>query len=114
MSIVGNMKMELCDCGKEAVWCYLPGYGDGSSPYSCDDCVNRSCDCNHRYVSPDAYHPPLDHPDLPTEEDGVEGVDWGWVDGTKEAWQWIDEKGRPYPCCEYHHEPHGFDVYEED
>lgn len=95
MLIAGNMEKELCECGKEAVWCYIPGYGDGSSPYSCDECVNRSCDCNHRYVDPNTYHPPLDHPDLPTDQDGVEGVDWDWVDETKEAWQWIDKKGRP-------------------
>jgi len=75
------------------------------------DCVNRGCDCNHRYVDPNSYHPPLDEPDLP---DGEKGVDWTWVDEDKKAWTYIDEKGRQYPCCEYHHDPEGFDVYEED
>jgi hypothetical protein len=59
---------ELCDCGKVASWCYLPGFSDGS-PYFCDDCVHRGCSCNHRYVNVNAYHPPLDEPELPTEED---------------------------------------------
>jgi hypothetical protein len=110
----GNEEKEICDCGKMATWCYLPGYGGGSSPYSCEDCVNRGCDCNHNYVDPDGYHPPLDKPYLPEESDGREDVDWMWVDDEKNAWCYIDEKGRPYPCCEYHHEAEGFDVYEED
>jgi hypothetical protein len=108
MSTAFNNEKELCECGKMSVWCYLPGYRDGSSPYSCEDCVNRGCDCNHRYVDPNSYHPPLDEPDLP---DGEEGVDWTWVDEDKKAWAYIDEKGRQYPCCEYHHDPEGFDVY---
>lgn len=111
MLTVGNKEKILCDCGKLAVWCYVPGYRDGSSPYVCDDCVNRECECGHRYIDPHSYDPPLESEDHPI---GIEGVDWIWVSYEKKAWQKIDEKGRPYPCCEYHYDQDGFDVYEEN
>ena len=107
MSTTGK---ELCDCGKVAVWCYMPGYSGGDSPYHCDECVNRGCSCNHRYVSVEAYHPPLDNPDLPSELDGVENVDWKWCDEEKTHWTHIDSKGREYPCCEYMYDEDGFDI----
>ena len=106
MSMAGK---DLCDCGKIATWCYLPGYSGGGNSYSCDDCVHRGCECNHRYVSVEAYHPPLDNPDLPSELDGKENIDWKWCDGEKTHWTHIDDKGREYSCCEYMHEPEGFD-----
>lgn len=99
------MSMELCKCGKKSVWVYLPGYSSGESPFHCEDCVPRGCSCNHRYVDVNAYHPPLDEPDIP---DGVEGIDWKWVDLGK-IWCYIDELGREYPCVEYDYEPEGFE-----
>lgn len=103
------MNKELCDCKKKATWIYLPGYGNGGSPYSCDECVNRGCSCNHHYVRVDAYHPPLDNPDLPTKEDGAENVDWKWIEKDK-IWVHLDEKQREYPCCEYLYDVDGFDI----
>ena len=110
MPIAGK---DLCDCGKIAVWCYLPGYSDGGNPNSCDDCVPRGCECNHRHVDPNAYHPPLDKPDLPTEQDGIEGKDWKWLDEDAE-WTQIDGKGREYPCCEYTYSEDGWDKEEHE
>ena len=66
------MSKELCDCGKVAVWDYSPGYSGGGNSYSCDDCVPRGCECNHNYVDVNAYHPALNHPNLP---EGKEGKD---------------------------------------
>jgi hypothetical protein len=100
------MNKELCDCGKVATWCYTPGYSSGDNPYSCDDCVNRGCSCNHRYVDVNAYHPPLDNPDYP---EGKEGEDWKWIEKDK-IWTHIDEKGREYPCVEYFYEEEGWEV----
>ena len=42
------------------------------------------------------------HPTV--EEDGVEGVDWKWVNEEKTTWASIDEKGRYYPCCEFEYD----------
>jgi hypothetical protein len=99
-----NLK-EYCDCGKLATWVYMTGYSNGDSPYHCDDCVPRGCDCNHRYCDVASYHPPLRKPDLP---EGVEGVDWKWI--TKDViWTKLDEKGREYPCAEFDWDPDGYE-----
>lgn len=68
----------------------------GTSVY-CDDCVPRGCSCNNYYVDVNAYHPPLDSPEMP---EGIEGEDWKWIEPNK-VWCYIDKKGREYPCCEY-------------
>ena len=109
-----------CDCGNVAVWLYMPGYGDGSNPYICDDCVSSpediGCSCNWHYGKPQEG--------LPTDEpDGIEGKDWRWVEYegdeyvdkiTKEEdgyWQYLDERGRPYPCAEYDYDEEGYPDY---
>lgn len=113
------MAKELCDCGKMAVWIYMPGYGDKSNPYSCDDCVISSndklgCSCNWNYGKEQDGLPV----DLP---EGIENKDWRWIEFegdehmnpiTKEDkyWIYIDERGRPYPCVEYEYSKNGFDV----
>lgn len=107
MSTAGK---DLCDCGKVAVWCYMPGYSGGGNPNSCDDCVNRGCDCNHNYVDVNAYHPALEDPYLP---EGEEGKDWKWIEKGVE-WADIDEKGREYPCCEYMYSEDGWDKEEHE
>ena len=102
---------ELCDCGKVAVWDYMPGYSGGGNSYSCDDCVHRGCSCNYNSIK--------EHPDYLPE--GVEGIDWVWVEIedddilgkiTKESgyWQYVDENGRPRPCCEYWYSEEGWEV----
>lgn len=106
-------KCGICE-EKMAVWIYMPGYGDKSSPYSCDDCIispddKIGCSCNWRRITDGEY------------PEGVEGVDWRRLehDGddymsviTKEEGYWIylDEKGRPSPCVEYEYDSEGFDI----
>lgn len=105
---------KLCDCGKIATWVYAPTYTgkgiNGDNPYSCDDCVPRGCSCNNYHTDINAYHPPLDSPELP---EGEEGKDWKWVDINKGEWTNIDEKGREYPCCEFFYDEEGWDIEEE-
>lgn len=96
-----------CNCGSVAVWEYMPGYTNGDNYFFCENCVPRGCECNHRYISKDAYHPPLENPDLP---EGNEGVEWKWLDENKTHWCFIDEQGREYPCCEFDYDPDGIDV----
>ena len=108
-----------CDCGKMAVWLYMPGYANGDSPYSCDDCISSpediGCSCNWNYGLPQEGLP-IDEPE------GIEGEDWKWV--VKEAdeyedaiskedgyWQYLDERGRPYPCAEYEYDEDGYPNY---
>lgn len=120
------MSKEKCDCGKVAVWLYMPGYSGGGNPFSCDDCISSvddiGCSCNWHYTDVNAYHPPLENPELP---EGVEDKDWRWVKHpgdehmdkiTKESgiWQNLDDRGRPHPCVEYDYSEDGYDFSEED
>jgi hypothetical protein len=95
------MSKELCDCGKVAVWTYLP-----SDFVYCDDCVPRGCFCNHYHCDMNAYHPPLLNRILP---EGDENVDWKWIK-KDEIWTHIDEKGREYPCSEYMYVEDGWEI----
>jgi hypothetical protein len=108
------MGKHLCDCGAMAQWHYDPSSSEKFNHYICDDCISspedEGCSCNWHYTDVNAYYPALDNPELP---EGEEGKDWQWVQNHKEegAWQYLDEKGRPYPCCEFWYEKDGFDIY---
>lgn len=99
------MTKEYCSCKKLAIWVYMPGLSSGESPYFCDDCVPRGCECNHNYCKVDAYHPPLDNSGLP---EGDEGIDWKWVKKDV-VWTYLDHKHREFPCSEYDYDPDGFE-----
>jgi hypothetical protein len=99
------MTKELCECGKIAVWCYLPGYSSGDNPHFCDECVPRGCSCNYIYCDPNSYHPPLDEPNVP---EGIEGRDWKWIEKGK-IYTDIDHEGREYPCAEFMYDIEGFE-----
>ena len=88
---------DLCDCGKVAVWCYLPGYCNGDNPNHCDDCVPRGCTCNYHSIQEE-------YDDQP---EGVEGVDYKWISET--IWTEIDDQGREYPCVEYDYDEDGWE-----
>lgn len=96
---------ELCDCNKMAVWCYMPGYSSKKNPYFCDDCVPRGCSCNHTYIDKNNYSPPLDSDSNPPEDESI----WKWIK-EGEAWTYIDEIGREYPCVEYYYDNEGFEI----
>ena len=103
------MNKELCDCGKVATWCYMPGYSNGDNPSHCDDCVPRGCSCNHQPVSEKVYQSPgvlLNTPE------SVEGNGWKWIEEGK-IWTYIDNQGREYPCCEHMYSPDGWDIDDE-
>jgi hypothetical protein len=101
---------KLCDCGKVAIWVYAPTSENKGNPYYCDDCVHRGCSCNNHYTNVNAYHPPLDSPELP---EGEEGKDWKWIDINSGEWTNIDDQGREYPCCEYFYDEEGWNIDEE-
>jgi hypothetical protein len=117
------MAKHKCDCGKDAVWVYMPGFSNDANPHFCDDCVvgpeNKiGCSCNWRYAK--------EQEGLPTDlPEGEEGKDWRWVESeedvdgfgpiTKEEGLWVelDERGRPYPCSEFWYDEDGFDDEDE-
>lgn len=86
---------EKCDCGKMAVWLYMPGFQDGND-FFCEDCVPRGCECN--------YH------SIDYERVGEENVDWKFVDETRKVWTALDINGLEFPCAEYDYSPEGYDI----
>lgn len=92
---------ELCDCGKVAVWCYMPGRDDG---VFCDDCVSRGCSCNYRYVDVNSYDTQLNESEIPTDED----YPIKWIEKDK-IWCHVDENGLEFPCCEFMYDENGWD-----
>jgi len=74
-----------CNCGKIAVWVYMPGKGIWAC---CDDCVPRGCSCNSIIIKPD------------NELTGT-------IEFSDE--QERDNKGRLLPCCEWIYDKDGFD-----
>jgi len=94
-------KKEVCECGEIATWLYMPSSND--SPFYCDLCVPRGCSCNHRYVDVNAYQPPLESPDLPTDED----LPIKWIEENK-IWCHVDENGKEFPCVEFMYEEDGW------
>ena len=87
-----NKNKQYCDCGKPAKWLYMPYTDNDGNPFYCEDCVSRGCSCNHN-------HTVEDFASAPTKEDGVENVDWKWIELDK-VWVSLD-KGRQWPCCEF-------------
>lgn len=110
------MDKEKCDCGKMAVWCYMPGYSSGSNPHHCDDCVSRGCSCNWKSKK---HRSDDDNPPSPE----TENIDWRWItdeDRKKQGldtpieektyWIDLDENGREDPCCEHFYDKDGWDI----
>jgi len=93
------MNKKLCNCGEIATWLYMPS-SRRRNPFNCDNCVSRGCDCNNHYIVNDWEK-------LPTEEDGIEGEDWKWIEKNLE-WTPLDALGREWPCCEYDNDENGF------
>jgi len=93
---------ELCNCGKMAVWLYLPSSQREFNHFFCDNCVSRGCSCNHHYIKEDEYD------DRPKEDD----TNIKWID--EFTWTHVDEQGREYPCCEYDYEENGYDMEDDE
>lgn len=74
------IKVKCDTCHNIAIWFYMPG----TSKY-CDDCVPRGCSCNLELK---------------------EGIDES-SEKLEDYIQPLDDKGREYPCCEFHYEEQG-------
>jgi hypothetical protein len=72
-----NSFIPCIECGKKAVWSYVPGFEN-----YCDDCVPRGRSCNSELKDDVDY----DSPEASDPKSYVER---------------LDDRGRRYPCCEY-------------
>ena len=70
------MKKKCLKCNAIAAWVYMPG--DSNYSY-CDNCVPRGCSCNFECD---------ENGNLIFDKDG-------------KPIQFLDDQGRPLPCCEY-------------
>jgi len=102
-----EQKYEKCDCGQKANWMYAPSSDSTENPFYCDACVPRGCSCNSYHTDPNAYHPPLENPELP---EGIENQDWHWKNKEKTEWCYLDEQFREYPCVEYWYDEEGYEI----
>lgn len=104
------MAKRKCDCGKMAVYCYMPGYSGGGNIYHCDDCIStvddEGCSCNYHHTNE-----PISYLDcVPEQPRGVEGKDWRWVKEDAGIWIDLDDRGRPYVCVEYDYDKNGYNI----
>lgn len=83
-------KYKCCKCNKIAVWCYLP-----TAIFYCDEHVPRGCYCNSRHIKEDGN---------PDNENFI------WLDDNHTLYEYLDEKGRRSPCCEYDYDENGFEI----
>ena len=84
---------------KQAVWIYMPG---GEDIYYCDDCISSpedqgGCSCNWRHIDDE-------------QPEGFENKDWRWINKSNGSWMYLDDRGRPNPCCEFEYDEQGFDI----
>lgn len=85
-----------CVCGKEAVWCYMPG-----GECYCDDCVPRGCSCNVDNIQ-EFGEPKTDGPVMWwSEKECVEEP--GSLERKEDSffYECLDEHGRRNHCCEF-------------
>lgn len=109
-------KIHKCsECNKPAVWYYMPS--SNGKRYFCDDHVPRGCSCNLHYI------------ELFGEPDRTDNIIWLSKEAYKKYqesesrnifdfatferqedsfyYEYLDEQGRRYPCCEYDYDENG-------
>lgn len=101
-----------CECGCIATYWYMPAsdiYKD--SRYFCEDCISskddKGCSCNYHWWGLNPSEEDAWEVEIP---EGIENVNWRWVDGSDRTWINLDEKGRPYACCEYDFDHNGYEL----
>lgn len=119
-----NEEKIKCTCGKIATWLYMPNTDNLNSPFYCDNCVSRGCNCNWRSIEEPALYGTSENKLMPQ---GIEGVNWKWVDQNmataqgikqpipeKKYWTFLDINKKEFPCCEYEYEESGYNINEQN
>jgi hypothetical protein len=74
---------------RKAVWSYMPGKEN-----ACEKCVPRGCSCNNE---------PTKEMMEKYNDDYIAFMDSEDAQNKENYFQPVDEKGRKYPCCEWHY-----------
>lgn len=106
-------KVKCCECNKIAVWSYMPHCNEKTlEGFYCDDCVPRGCTCN-------VYA--LEEFDITDKKCNIGFYDkneshfndenmYNEKQDTSFYFEYLDEKGRRFPCCEYDYCEDGYDL----
>lgn len=112
---------KCCECDKMAVWINMAASREENLFY-CDDHVPRGCTCNLCDIDFDGI-PEKDENLLwwtkedyeknfrnCTTEKEIEELATTKRQVNSFFYEYLDEKGRRYPCCEYEYDEDGFDL----
>lgn len=90
--VMKNSPGGMMQCKKPAEFSYMPSK-EGQNSEFCWDCLfelsnGQPCSCEVNFVTYE--NPPIQ----------ADGLHWKWLKENT-SWYYTDEKGRPFPCCEY-------------
>lgn len=84
-----------CKCNNVATWYYMPG--NKKFCFFCDEHVPRGCFCQTYCAETDG---------LPKSDNII------WLNEEHTIYEYLDNKGRRYPCCEYDYDENGQEFFE--
>lgn len=98
-----------CLCDNKATWLYMPS--SNGRVFYCNDHVPRGCQCNDYDIEMDGDPTPGRPVAWWTKEDSSRQPPF-CLERQKDSffYQYLDEKGRLYPCVEYDYDEEGFEV----
>lgn len=81
---------KCCKCNKIATWLYMSA--NNGYHFYCDEHVPRGCYCQTRYIEIDG---------IPKSDNIM------WLNKEHTSYEYLDNKGRKFPCCEYNYKAGG-------
>lgn len=103
-----EQEKEICDCGANADWVYMPSSTGNKNPFYCDSCVPRGCSCNERPVWLDSYGDSgelahmIEHKiKFRIADNMLNGEEAPYLSHKRIVE--LDEQGRERPCVEFMH-----------
>lgn len=106
-----NNKIKCSECDNIAQWCYLPNCNDETlKGFYCDKCVPRGCTCN-LYDFETCGEPDKENVVFYDKNttDFNEKTYYRNKKDTSFYYEYLDENGKRFPCCEYDYSEDGFE-----
>ena len=88
-----------CKCNNIAKWYYMPFTDRPTERFFCNEHVPRGCMCNSCHIEEDG---------LPKDDNII------WLNEEHTLYEYLDEKGRRSPCCEFDYDENGQEYIERD
>lgn len=104
------MKIKCSKCDKIATWCYIPNCNEKTSEgFYCNDCVPRGCSCNLYDIEHDGEPNNESKVGYYSKDDSTFSQMRLNRDSNSYYYEYLDEQGRRFPCCEYIEDEDGFE-----